>query len=251
MGYRPDEIDKQIIYRLMADARNTSASAIAENVSVSGATVRNRIKRLEERGILTGYTAHVDFERLEGRLTNLFVCTTDVADREQVAGKVQEIPGVVDVRVYMAGQRNLHVTAVGADMDDLSRIARALSKFDLDIEEERFQQHHFSRPYEPYGPSDTRRPQTLTDFMSLAGGSELVEFTVPEGAAISGTTLEQAAEADLIDENVLVVAIERDDEIVTPKGGTRVRPDDVLTVFVIDRDPENVLADLVGEAAST
>lgn len=246
MSFRPDDIDKRILYHLMDDARNTSAPQIAENVSVSAATVRNRIQRLEKRGVITDYTACVDFEQLEGRLTNLFVCTTEVANREKIAGKIQGISGVVDVRVFMAGQRNLHVTAVGKDMDDLSRIARALSKFDLDIEEERFQQHHYVQAYEPFGPADSRRPQTLTDFMSLAGGSELVEFTIPEDAPIARKTIEQAAEEDLIDENVLVVSIERDDEIITPKGKSTVRPDDVLTLFVIGRSTEEILRELTG-----
>lgn len=246
MSYRPDEIDKRIIYHLMQDARNTTAPQIAETVSVSPATVRNRIQRLEERGVITGYTALLNFEQLEGRLTNLFICTTEVPDREKIAGQVQEVPGVVDVRVFMAGQRNLHVTVVGRDMDDLSRVARALSKFDLDIEEERFLQHHYTQPYEPFGPVDARRSQPMADFISLAGGSELVEFSVSEDAPLADRSLQQADEEGLIDDDVLVVSIERDDEVLTPKGGTVVRPGDVLTIFVIDRPTREVLRDLAG-----
>lgn len=241
MTYRLDHVDRRILYHLLRDARNTTAPTIADEVNVSAATVRNRIQQLEEQGIITGYHANVDFEQVGGRLTNLFVCTAEVPDREKVAQQVLSIPGVIDVRALMAGKGNLHVTAVGEDMDDLSRIARALSNLGLDIEEENLLQRRFVSPYEPFGPEDTRRSRTMTDFMSLAGGAELVEFTVSEDAPIAGRTIEEASEAGLIGEDILIVAIERDDTVITPKGDTRIRPDDIVTVFARRGSTEDVL----------
>jgi DNA-binding Lrp family transcriptional regulator len=128
MEHRLDEVDRRILYRLMEDARDTSAPDIAEEVNVSAGTIRNRIHRLEDLGIIRGYHAGVDFELAAGKLTNLFVCSAPVSDREKFAKQVLEIPGVVDVRELMAGQRNLHVTAVGDDMNDITRISRAVRR---------------------------------------------------------------------------------------------------------------------------
>ncbi|MFT4882138.1 MAG: DNA-binding Lrp family transcriptional regulator, partial [Salinirussus sp.] len=135
MSYRLDEIDQRVIHALMADARNTTATSIAEGLNVSDETVRNRIKRLEEEGVIQGYTATVDFERAGGRLTSVYMCTVPAADREQLALAARSIPGVVNVRVLMAGRRDLQVVAVGEDTEDLRGIARSLSELDIQIED--------------------------------------------------------------------------------------------------------------------
>lgn len=231
MGYRLDEVDRRIIYRLMDDARTTSAPDIAEEVNVSAGTIRNRIHRLEELGIITGYHASVDFERADGKLINLFVCSAPVSDREKLAKQVLEIPGVVDARELMAGQRNLHVTAVGSDMNDLTRISRAIEALGMEIEDEDLIQRHYHQPYHHFGPEDRVHGSSLTDFISLTGGAEVIELSVSDAAPIEGLTLEEANTDGLLGDDVLVVAIERDGEIITPRGETTIRADDLITVF--------------------
>lgn len=231
MEYRLDEIDRRIIFRLMADARNTSAPDIAGEVNVSAGTVRNRINQLIDHGVLTGYHASVDFERAEGKLTNLLVCTAPVPDREKLAKDVLEVPGVVNARELMAGQRNLHVTAVGEDMSDLNRIARALTALGLEIEDEDLLHREYHQPYHPFGPERSRQASSLTDFISLTGGAEVVELTIPDGSPVAGKTLAEANAEGLIGDDILVIAIERDGEIVTPRGHTEIEVDDILTVF--------------------
>ncbi len=240
-GYRLDEIDRRIVYALMADARNTSAPAIAEEVSVSGATIRNRIAQLEEHGILEGYHATVDFEGADGSLMNLFLCHAPFGDVEGAARRIGTIPGVINVRELMGGRMNLHVLAVGADTSDLRRIGRDLENADVEIEDEVLLQneHHF--PYTPYGPAEQRRLEPLADYISLTGGAEVVEVTVHDDAPIAGCTLEQAAEDGLLESHTLVIAIERDDAVLTPHGNTEIRPHDVVTVFSPDGAGEAAL----------
>lgn len=231
MEHRLDEVDRRILFRLMEDARGTSAPDIAEEVNVSAGTIRNRIGRLEELGVIRGYHAGVDFELADGKLTNLFVCSAPVSDREKLAKQVLEIPGVVDVRELMAGQRNLHVTAVGDDMNDVTRVSRAVEALGIEIEDEDLVQRHYERPYHYFGPEDGAHTSSLTDFISLTGGAEVIELTVADGAPIEGMSLEEANSHGLVGEDVLVVAIERDGEIITPRGQTTIEADDLLTVF--------------------
>lgn len=231
MSVRLDEIDKRILYHLARDARGVSAPDIAEEVNVSAGTIRNRIEQLEAEGVIEGYNARIDYERAERRLTNLFICTTDVPDRERIAKQVADIPGVIGVRELMTGRGNLHVTAVGEDMADLSRTARDLAGLGVEIEEENLVQQEYRGPYDVFGPEDVGEDHSITDFMNLSGGAEVVELTVSTSAPISGHTLQEANQKGIIDTEALIISIERDDEMLTPKGDTHVRPDDLVTLF--------------------
>ncbi|KDE60095.2 AsnC family transcriptional regulator [Halostagnicola sp. A56] len=233
-GYRLDEIDRRIIYALMADARNTSAPMIAEEVSVSPATIRNRIDQLEDHGIIRDYHTSVDFERAEGGLTTLFQCNVSVENREAIAQQVSAIPGVINVRKLMTGRRNLHVVAVGADTQSLERIGRALSELGAEIEDEDLVQDEISRPYTPYGPDETATDPTPMDVISLTGDANVVEVTVSSDSEIRGYTLEEAGSRGVLPDDLLVVAIERDGTVLTPRGETTIRADDVVTVLSRD-----------------
>jgi trk system potassium uptake protein TrkA len=75
-----------------------------------------------------------------------------------------------------------------------------------------------------------QRP-AVTDFMHLAGDAEIFEIGVGETAPIAGKTLMEADEAGLLDEDVLVIAVERGHDTITPKGDTEVRAGDAVTVY--------------------
>ncbi|RTZ47852.1 Lrp/AsnC family transcriptional regulator [Candidimonas sp. SYP-B2681] len=55
----PDEIDRNIIAALMEDSR-LSLKALARISGLSSPSVAERLRRLEEKGVLTGYTVNVD-----------------------------------------------------------------------------------------------------------------------------------------------------------------------------------------------
>lgn len=231
MDRRTDAVDKRILYHLARDARETSAPAIAEETDVSAGTIRNRIRQLQAGGIIRGYHADIDYERVEGRIVNLFMGTTAVPDRERLAKRTLEISGVVGVKELMAGRGNLHVTAVGTDTDDITRIARELSNLGIDIENEALVQREYFHPYHPFGPESGDARSTMTDFRRLAGGAEVVDVTVIEDSAVSGRTIQAVVDEGLLDESALVVAIEREDRIITPKGQTTFEPGDLVTIF--------------------
>lgn len=228
---RLDEIDRRILHALMADARNTSATAIANEVNVSGATVRNRIHNLEDVGIIRGYSAHVDFELAEGHLTNLYICDAPIDQREALAHEAQAIPGVINVRSLMTGRRNLHVTAVGEDTKDLRRIARNLTDLGIDIEDEDLVEEELFAAYSPFNPDDGATQPEPSDYINLSGDTSVVKVTVNPEAPIAGLTLETASQQGVIDAETLVIAIERDDQELTPHGSTTIRGDDIVTIL--------------------
>lgn len=242
MDYRLDQIDKRILYHLVRDARNTSAPDVAEEVNVSPGTIRNRITQLEERRIIEGYHADVDYERAEGMLTNRFTCTSGAVDREKLVQQVLQIAGVVNVREIMTGKADVEVKAVGSDTEELTRIGDAIQELGLAIEDQDIVKREHFRPYQPYGPAETRRTTSITDFMSLAGDAEVIELTVPDDAPITGVTLREGNSEGLLDDSTLVVAVEREGDVVSPHGETRIRAGDVVTVFVNEGQGERIEA---------
>lgn len=231
MNYRLDDIDKRTIYRLTEDSRNVTAPDIADEVNVSAGTIRNRIKGLEENGIIKGYHAHVDYERGEGLLTDLFMCSTSVTDRQKLAKQVLQIPGVVNVREIMTGQEDLRVKAVGKGTEDLTRIAHAITELGIDIEDEELIQREYFQPYQPYGPEDALETPSMTDFMALSGDAEVAELTIPDSAPMVDKTLAEAKQEGLLDKETLVITIERDGSVVSPQGQTALRSNDVVSIL--------------------
>ncbi|MGW0468598.1 Lrp/AsnC family transcriptional regulator [Streptomyces sp. NPDC003027] len=62
-GYAPDATDWRIIEALQSQGR-ASFAELARTVSMSASAVTERVRRLEETGVIAGYTAVVDQERL-------------------------------------------------------------------------------------------------------------------------------------------------------------------------------------------
>ncbi|MFD7167787.1 Lrp/AsnC family transcriptional regulator [Streptomyces violascens] len=70
-AYSPDATDWRILEALQQEGRATFAE-LARTVSMSASAVTERVRRLEEAGVIAGYTAVVDQERL-GRPILAFV----------------------------------------------------------------------------------------------------------------------------------------------------------------------------------
>jgi len=241
MTYRPDEIDRRILYYLGANARDTSAPMIAEEVDVTPATVRNRINRLEEHGIIRGYHADIDYENSNGKVTTQFTCTAPVSKRSALANEAVSTPGVIHVRELLAGQENLVITAVGEDTTDINRIAQQLSAAGVTIKREDIVLDETFQPYHGFAPEDDRAPSAVTDFQTVVGGGEVVEFTVSETADIAQLSLKTANQNGLLPDEVLVVGIERDGDHITPNGDTQIKPGDLVSVFSPEALPEQLV----------
>lgn len=142
-----DDLDRRILFELQRDARHVSSRDIAATVSASPSTVRKRIKRLEHEGIITRYHADVDYERAGYPLHVQVVCTAPLSERDAMSERALEVPGVVGVRELATGERNVVVTVIGEDGDDLTRIAAALSEVGLGVAEEELVRTDRTRPY--------------------------------------------------------------------------------------------------------
>jgi Lrp/AsnC family leucine-responsive transcriptional regulator len=87
-----DEIDRQIITLLQADARLSNA-ALAEKVGLTASTVHERVKKLERKGIIKGYVALVDPALLGKTITAFIRLTVGVTTQ----GYIESKNGVMEV----------------------------------------------------------------------------------------------------------------------------------------------------------
>ncbi|MFI9389075.1 Lrp/AsnC family transcriptional regulator [Kutzneria sp. NPDC052558] len=92
-----DATDHTIVRLLVEDGRRTVAD-IAAQVNMSASPVKRRIERLERAGMITGYTAVVDHDRLgagfEAFVELRFAGDTEV---EQITAAAAGVPEVLEI----------------------------------------------------------------------------------------------------------------------------------------------------------
>lgn len=145
-----DHLDRYICYALQQGGHETTSGEIAARMGVSDSTVRKRIDRLEQQGVITGYRAEIDYERAGYQLLLQIVCTAPVSERERLAAAARDVPGVVSVRELATGTDNLLVGVVAVDNDDHTRIARDLSELGLAIADEQLVRSEAFVPYQGF-----------------------------------------------------------------------------------------------------
>ncbi len=96
MSAQLDDIDRQILDLLQRDARMTNA-AIAAEVGLTGPSVFERIRKLEQRGVICGYTIKIDPAALDKPMT-AFIRLTAAFDERYAAGlkAVSDDPDVLE-----------------------------------------------------------------------------------------------------------------------------------------------------------
>jgi len=149
-----DDLDRYIVHELQRDARETSSKEIAEEMEVSPSTVRKRIARLEDEGVITGYHADVDYGKAGYQLHMQIVCTAPIPDRDDLGQRALGVRGVVSVREIAAGEENLLVSVVASDNDDLTRIAGELSSLGLAVSDEQLVRKERFVPYQGFVRAD-------------------------------------------------------------------------------------------------
>ena len=160
-----DNVDRGILHELQVDARNRTAQEIADKVDVSASTVRNRIRELEDDGVIEGYHPKIDYETANLPLQVLFVCTAPPNERSEMVEQVLDVRGVVDVRETLTGSRNLYVEAVGTGTPDTVRITDAVHDIGLSIESSEIMRQRRVQPFnhffftDPYDDEDEDRDE--------------------------------------------------------------------------------------------
>lgn len=146
-----DEIDFGILHLLQEDARNTTPGDMADVLPVSSQTVRNRIEKMEDRGIIEGYAPVINYEKAGFPISLQFSCTAPVPKREELAEEALDIPHIVNVQEMLSARENVRPTAVTNETDDLNDISTRLDDLGLEIERQCLKRREHRRPFNHFG----------------------------------------------------------------------------------------------------
>jgi len=116
-------LDAHILSILQKNARVSNAE-IARQVGLAPSAVFERIRKLEERGVIQGYSVRIDPHAVGlGLVAYTFVRSNDRPGGIQTAEKLAEIPEVLEVH-HVAGEDCFLVKVRAADTEALGRLLR-------------------------------------------------------------------------------------------------------------------------------
>ncbi len=114
-----DDIDAQILTILQKDARTTNAE-IARCVGLAPSAVLERMRKLEEKGIIRGYHADIDPRQLDFGLTAFVAVRTSECGEEPQLNAIPEVLEVHDV----AGEDSFLLKIRAKNTEHLGRLLR-------------------------------------------------------------------------------------------------------------------------------
>ena len=120
-----DSLDEQILAALQANGRLTM-KALAEQVGLSSPAMIERVRRLEERGVINGYRAIINPAALGRPLTALIGAEVDRDRYDAFLTSVQEEPAIAECHrttgtgTYIVKAHVADTTALEQLVDDLS-----------------------------------------------------------------------------------------------------------------------------------
>lgn len=146
-----DELDFGILHLLQEDARHTSPVDMEDRLPVSDTTIRNRIEKLEERGIIEGYVPLIDYEKAGFPLRVKFACTAPVQERSSLAEEALQLSHVVDVEEMLSARENIRILVVTNHAENLHDVTSRIDALGLTIERESLLRRIHRRPFNHFG----------------------------------------------------------------------------------------------------
>lgn len=146
-----DGLAFKILHYLQTDARNQTPVDMADELPVSAQTIRNRIEKMEDAGVIEGYVPIINYEKAGFPIRLQFTCTAPIGQREELAEAALEIPHMVRVEEMLSGNENVRPMAVTKSSEEINNITTALDDLGLSIERERLQRHEYVRPFNHFG----------------------------------------------------------------------------------------------------
>ena len=123
-GRSVDSLDRRILEHLLLNGRS-SARELGVKLGVSTSTVISRMESLQESGILRGFTAEVDFEKLGYELTVVTEILVSKGKLLEMEKEIARMPGVCAV-YDVTGAIDAIVVSKCRNREELSRFTKSL-----------------------------------------------------------------------------------------------------------------------------
>jgi Lrp/AsnC family leucine-responsive transcriptional regulator len=125
----PADVDRALLAALARDGR-ASYTELAERVGLSVSAVHQRVRRLEQRGLITGYRACIDASGLGLGLTAFVAITPIDVDRaEEAPGKLAHLTAIEACHSVAGSESYLLKVRVASTqaLEDLLRDIRSMA----------------------------------------------------------------------------------------------------------------------------
>ncbi len=118
-----DETDRKLLEILQTEGRTTNVE-LARRVGMAPSAVFERVRRLEQRGVITGYAARVDPKAVDRPLLAYVLVRSDERIGTSSAGEaLAQLPEVLEVH-HVAGQDSYLVKVRVRDPEALGKLLR-------------------------------------------------------------------------------------------------------------------------------
>ena len=114
-----DSLDWNILQTLQENAKQTYTE-IGRSFGVAHSTVYDRIRRMEEKGVIKKYATVVDLEKVGVKyITAIMTVFTDPKESENVAKKLSESKEVLEVSTSLSEELSIIAKVVAKDQNKL------------------------------------------------------------------------------------------------------------------------------------
>jgi DNA-binding Lrp family transcriptional regulator len=114
-----DDKDRKILNELQKDGRMSYAE-VGRKIGMSRATVRKRVNKLKEKGIIEKFTVIIDTEKTGRNLSAFFEIEVDPNHLDKVANRLAEEEKVRNLYL-MTGASTLHMHSLLKDHQELEK----------------------------------------------------------------------------------------------------------------------------------
>lgn len=115
-----DELDQKIVRLLIQNGR-MSYSEIGKLVGISRVAVKMRVQVLEKHGVIEGYTAIINPQKISGAVSCYFEIETKPDAFSQVTELLRQSETITQI-YRVTGRNKLHVHAVASSGKELERL---------------------------------------------------------------------------------------------------------------------------------
>jgi Lrp/AsnC family leucine-responsive transcriptional regulator len=116
-GHRVEGIDRAIVAALTVDGR-LSYTDLAEKVGLSVSAAHQRVRRLEQRGVLRGYAARVDYTAIDLPLTAFVaIRPLDLSQADDAPDRLADLPEIEACYSVAGEDHYLLLVRVGSPLD--------------------------------------------------------------------------------------------------------------------------------------
>jgi Lrp/AsnC family leucine-responsive transcriptional regulator len=119
-----DDLDRRILAELQANARITFTE-LGRRVALTAPAVAERVRRLEEHGVISAFRAHLDPSRVGYPITAFVRWTSSGPDCARLGEVAKEIPEIVECH-RITGETSYILKVVARSVQHLERLLNLL-----------------------------------------------------------------------------------------------------------------------------